>query len=525
MRVRMAMRNLDSAEIKLFQKTLIQKSKEKGISKLRTAIYARKSAEDIKNTSIPAQIAECQRFIQNYDFLVHTNTFQEDNVSGMFTEKRDEFKKMLTLVERGEIEVVVVMKLDRFSRSVEDAANGIRRLQQAGCLLIAGDIACMPKTPSDGLLLNIMTALNQYYAQRAASDVMTSECKNAREGYATGIVPYGYKILRANKKDPPQIIVNEQEAPAVRLMFKMIAQGDSYNTVIQELEYQGYKTRKGGTFCKSTLNAMLRNEKYYGTLIYNRVGGKRKKNRVLIEQFDEVRNMGAIPPLINKKLFDKVQTVLAQKAQCRPKSDKSHSYLLTSLLRCKLCGKPMSGSKTGSKRIRNYICPRHTKKGADHCNTKDINADKLERAVKITLTEVINELTAKTVIPQSEIRRQYESHTQDKANYGRKIADIDRTIKNLLLRAANTQDSGLIEEYQNQVKDSRREKQRLQDKKTAKEQAIAQLEKMLSGNNNTAAAISTEEIFYNEDISRKIIRLFIDKITIDNDDIDIQFNN
>ena len=515
------MKNLDNSEIELLQKTLKQKSDKNNISKLRTAIYARKSAEDTKQTSIPAQIAECERFIENYDFLVHTYTFQEDNVSGMFTDKRDKFKEMLSMAENGEIDVIVVMKLDRFSRSVEDASNGIKRLQQAGCFLIAGDIACMPTTPSDGLLLNIMTALNQYYAQRAASDVMTSECRNAREGFATGVVPYGYKILRANRKDPPKIIVNDKEAPAIRLMFKMIAQGDSYNQVIDELDSQGYKPRKGGKFCKSTLNSMLRNEKYYGTLIYNRVGGKRKKNRVLIEHFDEIRNENA-PPIIDKKLFDKVQAVLQQKAVCRSKRNKNPAYILTGFLRCKLCGKPMSGSLTGSKRVRNYICPCHIRKGAEHCDTKDINADKLEGAVKTVLTEVINELMTKTVIPQSEIKRQYESLTKDKTNYGRKVTDIDRTIKNLLLQSASTQDSELIEEYQNQVKDCLKEKQRLQAKKTAKEQVIAQLEKMLSTNDTTPATITTAEIFYNEEISRKIIHLLIDKIYVDNDNIEIQ---
>lgn len=517
------MKSLDNSEIKLLQKTLKQKSDKNNISKLRTAIYARKSAKDTKQTSIPAQIAECERFIENYEFLAHTHTFQEDNVSGMFTDKRDEFKKMLSKAENGEIDVIVVMKLDRFSRSVEDASNGIKRLQQAGCYLIAGDIDCMPKTPSDGLLFNIMTAINQYYAQRAASDVMTSECRNAREGFATGIVPYGYKILRANRKDSPTIIVNEKEAPAIRLLFKMIAQGDSYNRVIDELDSQGYKPRKGGKFCKSTLNSMLRNEKYYGTLIYNRVGGKRKKNRVLIEQFDEIRNENAIPPIIDKKLFDRVQTVLQQKAECRPKQNKNTAYILTGFLRCKLCGKPMSGSLTGSKRVRNYICPCHIKKGAEHCDTKDINADKLERAVKTVLTEAINELTAKTAIPQNEIKRHYQSLTQDNTNYGRKITDIDRTIKNLLLRSASTQDNELIEDYQNQVKDCRKEKQRLQAKKTAKEQVVAQLEKMLSTNNTTPAPITTAEIFYNEEISRKVIQLLIDKIYIDNDNIEIQF--
>lgn len=517
------MRSLNEQEVELLKNLLNNKQKQHGITKLRTAVYNRKSAEDEKQTSIDTQFNECKKFIDKYDFLETTEKFQEDNVSGMFTDERTEFNKMLDKVDKGEIDVIVVMKLDRFSRSVEDASRSIKRIQQANCFLIAGDINCMPNTPSDGLLLNIMTALNQYYAQRAASDVMASECNNAKKGLATGLMPYGYKIVRAHVKDPPVIVVNDNEAPAIRLMFKMIAQGDSYNQVIDELESQGYKTRKGGKFCKSTLNTMLRNEKYCGNLIYNRVDSKRKKNRVLIEHFDEIRNEGAIPPIIDKELFDKVQAVLAQKSVCLPKRNKSVAYILTGLLTCKNCGKPMSGSLTGSKRIRNYICPCHTKKGTEHCDTKDINAEKLERAIKITLTYLINAYISKTDLPLKDIKGLYEDYTQDKTNYYRKIKEYESTIKKRILSTVNISDGILIEEYQKQVKECKEEQQRLQAKKTEKETAINQLNAILSDRDKIPATITTDKIFYNDDIFRKLVRLFVDKILIDNIEIKISF--
>lgn len=516
------MRSLNDKEIEFLKKLLTTKQKQHGITKLRTAVYNRKSSEDEKQTSIETQYDECINFIDNYDFLELTEKFQEDNVSGMFTDIRTEFNRMLDKVDNGEIDVIVVMKLDRFSRSIEDASRSIKRIQQANCILIAGDINCMPNTPSDGLFFNLMTALNQYYAQRSASDIMASECNNAKKGLATGLVPYGYKIVRPEKKDPPQIFINESEAPAVRLIFKMIAQGNSYNQVIDELDSQAYRTRKGEKFCKSTLNSMLKNEKYCGNIIYNRIGGKRKKHRVLIEQFDEIRNEGAIPPIIDKELFDKVQDILTQKSVCRPKRNIS-TYILTGVLCCKNCGKPMSGSLTGSKRIRNYICPCHTKKGIEHCDTKDINADKLERAIKLTLTDLINAYIAKTNIPLKDIKGIYENYTKDKTNYERKITDFDNTIKKLVLLSASTTDNVLIEEYQKQVKECNTERQRLQAKKTAKEKAINQLSAILCGKNKIHTTIPTNKIFNNVNISRQLVQLLIDKIHIDNNEIKIQF--
>ena len=160
--------------------------------------------------------------------------------------------------------------------------------------------------------------------------------------------------------------IDESEAPAIRTMFDLIADGKSYKTVIDTLTAQGYRTRKGRKFSNSTLNALLRNDKYYGTYVYNRKNGKRKDNRVLIEKFDEVRNAKAIPAIISKSLFDKVQAILDGRTICRPQLNKHPEYILTGFLYCKSCGSTMSGeSNIGGRnktRTRTYVCPKHKSK-------------------------------------------------------------------------------------------------------------------------------------------------------------------
>ena len=133
-------------------------------------------------------------------------------------------------------------------------------------------------------------------------------------------------------------------------MFELIADGKSYKTVIDTLTAQGYRTRKGGKF----------------TNFYNRKNGKRKDNRVLIEKFDEVRNTKAIPAIISKSLFDKVQAILDGRTVCRPQLNKHPEYILTGFLYCKACGSTMSGeSNIGGRnktRTRTYVCPKRKSK-------------------------------------------------------------------------------------------------------------------------------------------------------------------
>ena len=89
-------------------------------------------------------------------------------------------------------------------------------------------------------------------------------------------------------------------------------------------------------------------------------------NRVLIEKFDEVRNAKAIPAIISKSLFDKVQAILDGRTVCRPQLNKHPEYILTGFLYCKACGSTMSGeSNIGGRnktRTRTYVCPKRKSK-------------------------------------------------------------------------------------------------------------------------------------------------------------------
>ena len=135
----------------------------------------------------------------------------------------------------------------------------------------------------------------QFHARQSAREVMESSCHNVKIGKTAGAVPpYGLKTTEKI------FYINEAEAPAVKMIFERVQQGFNYSDIIKELTALGYRTRAGKVFSKSTIISMLRNEKYYGTYIYNRANGKKKKNRVLIDKFAPVVNDNAIPAIITK---------------------------------------------------------------------------------------------------------------------------------------------------------------------------------------------------------------------------------
>ena len=136
----------------------------------------------------------------------------------MFVDNRDEFLAMLSKAERGEIEAVVVVRLDRLARDLVDSTTTIKLLNTYGCTLLAGDDISNPNTPEGEFVRGILLCQNQYHARVTASRVMQGEIHNVQHGdSAGGQPPYGLKVV--NK----QYEIDEDEAPAVKLIFSMIA--------------------------------------------------------------------------------------------------------------------------------------------------------------------------------------------------------------------------------------------------------------------------------------------------------------
>lgn len=126
----------------------------------------------------------------------------------------------------------------------------------------------------------------QFHAENTAELVMkTNTESNAINCVSSGeIANYGYKFTSTR-----HMIINENEAPAVRLMFKMFLEGHSYKEIIDALELRGFKTCSNTKFSQTTILSILKNEKYKGTYTYNLKKNKRRKNRVLVKEFDEVK--------------------------------------------------------------------------------------------------------------------------------------------------------------------------------------------------------------------------------------------
>lgn len=302
----------------------------KKVEYLPTAIYARKSKKDLKDTSLKSQIEMCQKEVSKCHYLklidYNNGVFQDDDRSGMFTSKRDSYKELYNLVKNGVVKVIFVYSTDRLHRRGCTFDNLEQMIEQMGGAIISLT-ETYPHTASGKFTRRVMAAASQYHAENTAELVVrTNVDRNAPNCKSCGgIANYGYSYDESRN-----LVINENEAPAVRLMFKRFIEMKSYKEIITELTRLGYRTRAGLPFKQTTILTMLKNEKYKGTFFYNKENRRKKSERVIVAKFGEVVVPNGMPRLVSDEDFELVQMRLKNRALSNSKIPKaSLSYALT----------------------------------------------------------------------------------------------------------------------------------------------------------------------------------------------------
>ena len=214
-------RNINDEEIKIFTEMLYKlsrKSTTKDIQRLRCAIYARKSSKDETATSLDAQISYCRELIKQNSLLEEQYVFQEDNVSGMWSNKRDEFLKMFELVKERKIDVIVCMAWDRFARKSADLETYREIAYQNHVYILTGDNTIIVKDSASKFAQTIMLASNEYFARQAAEKTFNCLLNLAKNGeYVCGKAPFGYQKNSINSLD-----IDFNEAIVVNKIFTLV---------------------------------------------------------------------------------------------------------------------------------------------------------------------------------------------------------------------------------------------------------------------------------------------------------------
>lgn len=297
----------------------------KVVKKLRCAIYTRKSTDEgleQEYNSLEAQRDAALAFItsqRHEGWTVLDDEYNDGGYSGGNT-NRPSLKRLMDDVESGMVDVVVVYKIDRLSRSLVDFAQMVAMFEKHGVTFVSVTQQFNTTTSMGRLTLNILLSFAQFErevtGERIRDKIAASKAKGMWMG---GVPPLGYDVIER------KLVVNEREANLVCEIFEQFAQHGSAAMIVRQLQIEGRKTkewltqsgnhRTGRTIDQQYLFTLLRNRVYIGEMVHKGVSFP-----------------GQHRPIVDRELWDKVAAIVETRKRGTYERYSSNRFLLAGIL-------------------------------------------------------------------------------------------------------------------------------------------------------------------------------------------------
>ena len=364
--------------------------KEKETRKLRVAAYCRVSTDtDEQATSYEAQIDHYTEFIGKNPAWEMAGVYADDGISGTDTRHREEFNRMIEDVMAGKIDMIVSKSISRFARNTLDCLKFIRKLKDKNIPVFFEKENLNTMDTTSEVLLTIMASLAQQESQSLSMNVKLG----LQYRYQQGKVQVNHNwFLGYTKDENGRLIIDPEQAEVVRRIYREYLEGASMTQIARGLEANGILTGAGKTrWYNSTINKILRNEKYYGDALLQKtyttdfLSKSRVKNEGIVPQYYVADDH---EPIISKEMFLLVQEEIARRQSGLSGADGrkrhySNCHCFSHIVYCGLCGelfRRIHWNNRGKKSVVWRCCNRLEK--SDHkCMARTIREDALESIV------------------------------------------------------------------------------------------------------------------------------------------------
>jgi DNA invertase Pin-like site-specific DNA recombinase len=374
---------------------------------IKAVIYARYSSDNQREESIDGQIRECTAYAMRNGFEIVHNYI--DRALSARTDNRPQFLEMIKDSSKKLFDVVLVWKLDRFSRDRYDAARYKAALKKNGVKLVSA-MENIADTPEGIILESVLEGMAEYYSADLAVKVIRGHTENALKCRSNGGgIAFGLKL--EDKKYVPDPLT----APIVLEIYKRYAEGETMQQLVNDLDARGIRGTRGNKISLDVMKRILGNRKYIGEYRYR-----------------DIVVANAIEPIVSQTLFDRVQKVREQNKKAPARNKAVDPYLLSGKVFCGRCGSIMSGECGHGKSHAVYLYYKCCKAKKDHtCNKRAVRKDFLE---SIVIQETMTKLADKRIlnaIVEAVMAYQEEENTTVPI-LEREIKKIEKGINNLL---------------------------------------------------------------------------------------------
>jgi site-specific DNA recombinase len=283
----------------------------KPIRKLRCAVYTRKSTEEglqMEFNSLDAQREASEAYIasqKSEGWVELADRYDDGGFSGG-TLERPALKRLLVDIDDGRIDVVVVYKIDRLSRSLMDFSKLVEVFDRNGVTFVSVTQSFNTTTSMGRLTLNILLSFAQFEREVIGERIRDKVAASRKRGmWMGGYVPLGYDVRER------KLVINEGEAATVRMIFERFVRLGSATTLAKALAAEGVLNKRGKLIDKGFLYKLINNRVYLGEAVHKGAAYP-----------------GEHEAIIDRDLWGKVHSILQESPRLRAKNTRRQTPAL-----------------------------------------------------------------------------------------------------------------------------------------------------------------------------------------------------
>ena len=518
---------------------------------LSVGLYARVSSErQADELTIKSQVAALKHRITEDEVTLDTELcFSDDGYSGESL-LRPALERLRDVAYAGGLDRLYIHSPDRLARKYAYQVLLVEELNKHGVEAIFLNHDMQDQTPEGNLLLQMQGMISEYERAKILERTRRGRRFAARQGKVSvlGHAPYGYRYIRKQDGDgEARYDVVFEEARLVREIFAWVGiEGLSLGQVVRRLAERGIPTQSGKPrWDRATIRGMLTNPAYTGTARYGKTrllprnphlkparGRPEIPRRTKVARpttLDE-QELITVPALVSQDLFDAVSDRLEENRRRYREQNKGPGFLLSGLLVCHCCDSAFCGRrqrrKASSEPYVYYRCigtDKYRHGGETICNNKGINGTRLEETIWRDVCSLLQD--------KDRLRRELERRLQPPLEETFDRTQLQRSITQLKRRIGR-----LIDAYENDLVDKQEfepRMRRVKERLAREEEALSRQDRDVTSHKELRLLVGHFEAFAERirqgldqidmETKRKILRLLIKRIEVDQDELRIVY--
>jgi DNA invertase Pin-like site-specific DNA recombinase len=414
--------------------------------KKRIGVYVRVSTElESQASSYDIQVSYFKEYVENNPQWELVEIFADEGITGTSTKNRDGFNRMIERCQNNEVDYIITKSISRFARNTLDCLHYIRMLKGLGIGIYFQKENLDTLDSKSELFLTILSSMAQEESRSISENTKWGIQKRFQQGKAH--IPTTYFLGYTSDADG-NIIINEEQAPIVRRIFRELLEGKGTPTIARGLMKDGIKTARNNlSWTSDSVYKILRNEKYKGDCLAQKsvtvdyLTHQRLRNRGHQPQYYIEDNH---PAIISEEDWDRVQEELTRRNNMRKDPDNKYNMRysgiapFSNMLSCGECGRPVTRRRLttfhGKERIQSKFTAWHCRVAAQKdkdftdCNCSYVWEEEVEKAFMRLLYDIkcdqkLLRNKVKLAIEEASLTEEEEAKLKELNTQIRRIAD------------------------------------------------------------------------------------------------------